>query len=97
MTYEQALSFVERIKDIAIGAPLEGRVIQSLAIGPTDWEQMSDFLNLRIQKGEETVLIEFSHFGKSLSVYGISVTHVEGSVPNWEMIVLDDWEMIISN
>ena len=85
MTYEQALSFVERIKDIAIGAPLEGRVIQSLAIGPTDWEQMSDFLN------------EFSHFGKSLSVYGISVTHVEGSVPNWEMIVLDDWEMIISN
>lgn len=97
MTYEQALSFVERIKDIAIGAPLDGRVIQSLAIGPTDWEQMSDFLNLRIQKGEETALIEFSHFGKSLSVYGISVTHVEGSVPNWEMIVLDDWEMVISN
>ena len=50
MTYEQALSFVERIKDIAIGAPLDGRVIQSLAIGPTDWEQMSDFINLRIQK-----------------------------------------------
>lgn len=50
MTYEQALSFVERIKDIAIGAPLDGRVIQSLAIGPTDWEQMSDFLNLRIQR-----------------------------------------------
>lgn len=97
MTYEQALSFVERIKDIVIGAPLDGRVIQSLAIGSTDWEQMSDFLNLRIQKGEETALIEFSHFDKSLSVYGISVTHVEGSVPNWEMIVLDDWEMIISN
>ena len=97
MTYEQALSFVERIEDIVIGAPLDGRVIQSLTIGPTDWEQMSDFLNLRIQKGEETALIEFSYLGKSLSVYGISVTHVEGSVPNWEMIVLDDWEMIISN
>lgn len=97
MTYEQAISFVERIKDIAIGAPLEGRLIQSLSIGPTDWEQMSDFLNLRIQKGEEAALIEFSHLGKSLSVYGVSVTHVEGSVPNWEMIVLDDWEMVISN
>ena len=58
MTYEQALSFVERIEDIVIGAPLDGRVIQSLTIGPTDWEQMSDFLNLRIQKGEETALIE---------------------------------------
>ena len=97
MTYNEALSYLERIKDTAIGAPVKGRFIESLFIGPTDWEQMSDFLNLRIQKGEETALIEFSHFGKSLSVYGISVTHVEGSVPNWEMIVLDDWEMIISN
>ena len=97
MTYNEALSHLERIKDTAIGAPVKGRFIESLFIGPTDWEQMSDFLNLRIQKGEETALIEFSHFGKSLSVYGISVTHVEGSVPNWEMIVLDDWEMIISN
>lgn len=97
MTYEQAISFVERIKDIAIGAPLKGRVIRSLSIGPTDWEQMSDFLNLRIQKGEEAALIEFSHLGKSLSVYGVSVTEVENGVPNWEMIVLDDWEMVISN
>lgn len=97
MTYKEALLYLERIKDIAIGAPIEGRLIQSLAIGPTDWEQMSDFLNLRIQKGEEVALIEFSHFDKSLSVYGISVTEVENGVPNWEMIVLDDWELLISN
>ncbi len=97
MTYKKAQLYLERIKDIVIGTPIKGRLIQSLAIGPTDWEQMSDFLNLRIQKGEEAALIEFSHLGKSLSVYGVSVTEVENGVPNWEMIVLDDWELVISN
>lgn len=97
MTYKKAQLYLERIKDIVIGTPIKGRLIQSLAIGPTDWEQMSDFLNLRIQKGEKAALIEFSHLGKSLSVYGVSVTEVENGVPNWEMIVLDDWELVISN
>ena len=59
MTYNEALSYLERIKDTAIGAPVKGRFIESLFIGPTDWEQMTDFMNLRIQKGEETALIEF--------------------------------------
>lgn len=96
MTYNEALIYLNRIRDIAIGAPVKGRLIQSLSIGPTDWEQMTDFMNLRIQKGEEAALIEFDRLGKSLSVYGVSVNH-EFDVPRWEMTVMDDWELIISN
>lgn len=96
MTYKEALTYLDRIRDIAIGAPVKGRLIQSLSIGPTDWEQMTDFMNLRIQKGEEAALIEFDRLGKSLSVYGVSVNK-QYDVPRWEMTVMDDWELIISN
>lgn len=96
MTYEEALTYLNRIRDIAIGAPVKGRLIQSLSIGPTDWEQMTDFMNLRIQKGEEAALIEFDRLGKSLSVYGVSVNK-QYDIPRWEMTVMDDWELIISN
>lgn len=96
MTYNEALSYLERIKDTAIGAPVKGRFIESLFIGPTDWEQMTDFMNLRIQKGEETALTEFDSAGKSLSVYGVSVNN-EFDVPHWDMIIMDNWELMIGN
>lgn len=97
MTYNEALSFMERIKDTAIGAPVKGRLIESLLIGPTAWEEMTEFLNLRIQKGEEAALIEFSSLGKSLSVYGCSVTMVDKDLPRWNLTNMDKWELIISN
>lgn len=97
MTYEESLSFLERIKDTAIGAPVKGRFIQSLFIGPTDWDQMCNFMNLRIQKGDEGAAIEFSSLNKSLSVYGVSVTNVDDDVPEWKLTLLDSWELIISN
>ncbi|MCS3208959.1 hypothetical protein NXX20_12025 [Bacteroides stercoris] len=87
---------MERIKDTAIGAPVKGRFIESLFIGPTDWEQMTDFMNLRIQKGEETALTEFDSAGKSLSVYGVSVNN-EFDVPHWDMAIMDNWELMIGN
>lgn len=96
MTYQEALSFLNRIKDTAIGAPVKGRLIEYLSIGPTDWEQMTDFMNLRIQKGEEAALIEFDNLGKSLSVYGVSVNR-KLDVPRWEMTNMDNWELMISN
>lgn len=96
MTYEEALTYLDRIRDTAIGAPVKGRLIQSLSIGPTDWEQMTDFMNLQIKKGEEAAAIEFSSHGKSLSVYGVSVNK-QYDIPRWEMTVMDDWELIISN
>ena len=97
MTYEESLSFLERIKDTAIGAPIKGRFIQSLFIGPTDWGQMCNFMNLRIQKGDEAALLALSSQGMSLSVYGMSVTEEDDDVPKWEMTNLDSWELIISN
>lgn len=97
MTYKEALSYLDRIKDTAVGAPVKGRLIQSLSIAPTDWEQMTDFMNLRIKKGDEAALIEFDNQGKSLSVYGVSVKNSDGNVPIWEMTILDSWELIISN
>lgn len=97
MTYKQALSSIERIKDTAIGAPIKGRFIQTLFIGPTDWGQMCNFMNLRIQIGDEAALLELSSQGMSLSVYGMSVTKEDDDVPKWEMTNLDDWELIISN
>lgn len=97
MTYKEALSYLDRIKDTAIGAPVKGRFIQSLFIGPTDWDQMCNFMNLRIQKGDEAALLALSSQGMSLSVYGMSVTEADDDVPKWEMTNLDNWELIIGN
>lgn len=97
MTYQEAQSYLNRIKDTAIGAPVKSRLIQSLTIAPTDWEQMNDFLNLRVKVGDEAALIEFSGRGKSLSVYGVSVTMIEEDLPRYDMTNLDNWELIISN
>lgn len=97
MTYEESQSLYDRLKAFAIGAPVKGRLIESLFIGPTDWEQMNDFMNLRIQKGDEAALIEFDRLGKSLSVYGVSSTKIAGEVPKWEMTIMDDWELMMSN
>lgn len=96
MTYKEAQSYLDRIKGTAIGAPVKGRLIESLSIAPTDWEQMNDFMNLRIQKGEEAALIEFDNLGKNLSVYGVPVNK-DFDVPRWEMTIMDGWELIISN
>ena len=62
----------------------------------TNAEQMTDFMNLRIQKGEETALTEFDGAGKSLSVYGVSVNN-EFDVPHWDMTIMDNWELMIGN
>lgn len=96
MTYEEVHLLYDRLKPFAIGVPVKDRIIESLFIGPTDWEQMTDFMNLRIKKGDEAAQIEFSHQGRSLSVYGISVDRAF-DVPRWEMTKLDDWELMISN
>lgn len=97
MTYEEAQTLYDRLKILAIGAPVKDRLIESLFIGPTDWERMTDFMNLRIQKGEEAALIKFSHQGKSLSVYGVSMTKIDDSIPKWEMTILDNFELLMSN
>lgn len=96
MTYEEVHLLYDRLKSFAIGTPVKVRIIESLFIAPTDWEQMTDFMNLRIQKGEEAALIEFDNLGKSLSVYGVSVNK-DFDVPRWEMTIMDDWELMISN
>ena len=36
MTFEEAVSLVDRIKDQVVGAPVKGRLIESLFIGPTN-------------------------------------------------------------
>lgn len=97
MTYEESHLLYDRLKPFAIGSPVKDCIIEYLFIGPTDWEQMTDFMNLRLQKGEEAAQIEFSRQGISLSVYGVSVTRLDNDVPRWEMIKLDDWELMISN
>lgn len=96
MTYKEALLYLERIKDTAIGAPVKGRLIESLFIGPTDWEEMTGFMNLRIRKGEEAALMEYDSLGKSLSVYGVSVKD-SGGIPHWEMTIMDSWELTLTN
>lgn len=54
-------------------------------------------MDLRIQKDDETALIEFDRFSKSLSVYGVSSTKIAGEVPTWKMAIFDNWELIMSN
>lgn len=58
---------------------------------------MHVFMNLRIQKGDEAALIEFSHLGISLSVYGVSTTMNGDGVPRWDVTNIDDFELMLSN
>lgn len=95
MTFEEAITLYERIKSQVIGAPVKGRFIESLFIGPTNWEEMHIFMNICIQKGEDEAISAF--IGKSFSVYGKSVTYINPELPRWDVTKLDDWEMIISN
>ena len=59
MTFEEAVSLVDRIKDQVVGAPVKGRLIESLFIGPTNWEEMHVFMNICLQKGEDEAIDEF--------------------------------------
>ena len=107
MTYKEAQSYLNRIREFAIGASVRGRIIEHLSIGSTDWiehlsigstdwEEMTGFMNLRIRKGEEAALLEYDSLGKSLSVYGVSVKD-SGGTPHWEMTIMDSWELTLTN
>ena len=93
MTYNEAISMIERIKDSVIGIPIKGKFVESLFIGPTNWDEMHIFMNICLQKGEDEAISEF--MGKSFSVYGNSVTYINPELPKWEMTILDDWEKTI--
>ena len=95
MTFNEAISLLERIKDTVVGSPIKGKPIHSLFIAPTSSEEMHIFMTTRIQKGEDEAISEF--IGKSFSVYGVSISHIEPDIPKWEMTVLDDWEKAIYN
>lgn len=92
MTFEEAVSLVDRIKEQVIGVPVKGRLIESLFIGPTNWNEMHVFMNICLQKGEDEAIDEF--IGKSFSVYGRSVTYINPDLPRWDVTVLDDWEKL---
>mgnify|MGYP001543993593 FL=1 len=97
MTYKEAQSYLNRIRESAIGASVRGRIIEHLfSIGSTDWEEMTGFMNLRIRKGEEAALLEYDSLGKSLSVYGVSVKD-SGGTPHREMTIMDSWELTLTN
>ena len=95
MTYNEAISMIERIKDSVIGISIKGKFVESLFIGPTNWDEMHIFMNICLQKGEDEAISEF--MGKSFSVYGNSVTYINPELPKWEMTILDDWEKTIYN
>lgn len=95
MTYLEAQSYLNCINEFTIGI-LVKRTIEHLSIGPTDWEEMTGFMNLRIRKGEEAALMEYDSLGKSLSVYGVSVED-SGGIPHWEMTIMDSWELTLTN
>lgn len=52
MTFEEAVSLVDRIKDQVVGVPVKGRFIESLFIGPANWDEMHVFMNICFQKGK---------------------------------------------
>ena len=95
MTFEEAVSLVDRIKDQVVGVPVKGRFIESLFIGPANWDEMHVFMNICFKKGEDEAIDKF--IGKSFSVYGRSVTYIKPDLPRWDVIVLDDWEKTIYN
>ena len=95
MTFNEAEKMCERIEGYVIGSFIKDMKIDSLWIGPTNWEEVCEYMNSQVQKGMEVTLIEFAK--RSFSVYGVSVTHVTGGVPRHDMIRLDDYEKMMCN
>ena len=58
MTFEEAIALVDRIKDQVVGAPVKGRLIESLFIGPTNWDEMHVFMNICLQQAMPLLLHE---------------------------------------
>lgn len=94
MTFDEAASMVNRIKDLVLGTQIKGVRIDSFFIAPTDWDFMTDYLNKQIQEGPGAAIEAFA--GKSFSVYGVHKDN-SGSVPRQELILLDGWERVRSN
>ena len=94
MTFDEAVSKSKQIESYTIGSIIKNMKITSLFIGLTDWNLMSDYLNVQIQKEQEVALIMFKE--KSFSVYGMSVDET-GDVPRSSLINLEDFDKIMSN
>lgn len=94
MTFDEAVSILERIKGLVIRTKIKGVTIDSFYIAPTDWESMTDYINKQLQDGPSAAIEAFA--GKSFSVYGVHIDN-SGSVSKHELILLDEWEKVRSN
>lgn len=94
MTFDEAASMLNRIKDLVLSTQIKGIRIDSFFIGPTDWNLMTDYLNKQIQDGPGAAIEAFA--GRSFSLYGVHKDS-SGSIPGQELILLDGWETMKSN
>lgn len=94
MMFDEAVSMCKRIESYTVGALVKGMKIEYLCVGPTEWEYMNDFINLKIQMGREEAVRAFSN--RSFSVYGVAVDK-EAKLPRHTMIVLDQYEKMVCN
>lgn len=94
MTFDEALAFCDRLKEYIIGTEIKDMHIESLFLAPTDWDSMTDYMNLQIQKGADEAISAF--IGKSFSVYGV---HTDKSldVPRTTLMNLDSLNTAMSN
>lgn len=95
MTFNEAVSMCKRIESYTIGSIIKGQKIDSLWIGPTNWDEVCDYTNSLLQKGPEIARLEFSK--KSFSVYGVSIEKTSCNVPKHTMINLDYYEKMMCN
>lgn len=94
MTFDEAVAFCDRLKEYIIGTEIKEVRIESLFLAPTDWESMTDYMNLQIQKGTDEAISAFIE--KSFSVYGVH-TDNSLSVPRTSLVNLDSLNTAMSN
>lgn len=94
MTFDEAASMLERIKGVIRNTKIQDMTIDSLCIGLTDWDSMTDYINKQLQDGPGAAIEAFAE--KSFSVYGINKDD-SGRVPKQTLILLNDWEKLRSN
>ena len=84
--------WLTELKIRVVGAPVKGRLIESLFIKFYKLGRNACFYEYLSSKGEDEAIDEF--IGKSFSVYGRSVTYINPDLPRWDVTVLDDWEKL---
>lgn len=95
MRFDDALALYEVLRKTVPGTRMNGILVKTVFIAPTDSDKLTAFLNYQIKEGKDAI---FHFMNDEISVYGASEqVEVEGRVPRIELVLLDNLRFEMGN